>query len=871
MNLSFPKFPTISLFVALVLPAAAEMTKQQLFFEQHCTDCHDDETSKGNFNLTSLQMDFTNPDNLAKWKNVYDRIESGEMPPKKKARPPHADLVDALGILGKQLTEAEDKGLIANGGRTMVRRMNRSEYENTLRDLLSLPLLNVKGMLPEDGQKFGFDKVSTALDISHIQMTKYLQTADLALRQAMVPVSEKPESTTWREPAPKQGSLQSAIAINAAVPLKGLNVAPGLSSNVTGNATSTSNNSIVDPNSYRAASFNGEADSAAVLTGVIGAHQPQGIQMDRFQPKIGGWYQVKFSVWALRWERDKAVVAVRGKPVNNVGVFGDPYIQQEGGRWEGTKLAEEKPDVGWIENVEFYGNTETTEIVRASLNGVVIGFYSAPSLKPTVHEFKVWLNPGDNISFHAMTLPSTGPTNWPSHNGVLSYSGPALAYDWFEVTGPINEQWPPAGQQLMFGDKPVAETTSEETRSILMKNFATRAFRRPLEDGEIDSYINIVESEIKRGSKYEEAMIAGYKAILCSIDFLFVGLESGIPQPAKDGLASAGDYALASRLSYFLWNSMPDSTLLQLASSQTLTQPELKKIDATTPDPNLYPDFDPWLHDSMLEETRATFRRMVMQNRSVREVVASESVLVNQRLAELYGIKGVNGAEFREVKLPDNSPRGGFMTQASVLKVTANGTATSPVLRGVWVMERILGIPRQQVPPNIPAIEPDATGAVTIRQMIEKHRADAACASCHSKMDPPGLALESFDVIGGYRDRYRLAGGAKPDEPSLTLVTLAAYGNRVGIRLGSEVDASGILANGQEFADLNGFRKLLLDHENVLARNVARQLMIYATGEGIRFSDRDDINDIVANTKNSKYGMRSIIQEIVASKLFQSK
>jgi len=254
-------------------------------------------------------------------------------------------------------------------------------------------------------------------------------------------------------------------------------------------------------------------------------------------------------------------------------------------------------------------------------------------------------------------------------------------------------------------------------------------------------------------------------------------------------------------------------------------------------------------------------------------------VLVNQRLAELYGIRGVTGAGLRAVKLPVGSPRGGFLTQAAVLKVTANGTATSPVLRGVWVMERILGIPRQPPPPNVPAVEPDATGAVTIRQMIEKHRADAACASCHAKMDPPGLALENFDVIGGWRDRYRLAGQPKKirkgkeviEEPFVEVVSEAGRRNRSKLRLGSEVNATGELADGRKFTDVNGLRALLLADPDALARNLARQLLIYATGAGIRFSDRAAIEAIVARTKPAQHGLRSLVQEVVASELFQTK
>jgi hypothetical protein len=452
----------------------------------------------------------------------------------------------------------------------------------------------------------------------------------------------------------------------------------------------------------------------------------------------------------------------------------------------------------------------------------------------------------------------------------------------------------------------VPAPAADSHRGLLL-SFANSAFRRPVSSEELARYAAIVEAELKQGTKFDESMIAGYKAILCSPDFLMIGMESGVPQRAR-----LGDYALASRLSFFLWNSMPDAALLDLAAkrelskratltaqvSRMLADPrsdrfiehfldewlELKKIDFTTPDPNLYPEYDPWLHDSMLAESRASFRRLLTQNLGVREVIASDTLLINQRLAELYGIKGVAGSEFREVRVPTGTARGGFLTQAAVLKVTANGTATSPVLRGVWVMERILGIPRQPPPPNIPAIEPDATGAVTIRQMIEKHRADAACASCHAKMDPPGLALENFDAIGGWREHYRLAGQPKKirvgtgkdskvvEEPSIEVVSDAALRrNRVKIRLGSAVDASGQLADGRTFNDINSLRDLLLKDEDALARNVARQLMIYATGSGIRFTDREAINAIVAKTKASKHGLRSLVQEVVASDLFQTK
>jgi hypothetical protein len=588
--------------------------------------------------------------------------------------------------------------------------------------------------------------------------------------------------------------------------------------------------------------------------------------------------------------RTHAEASKRGL-VRQFNTFDKPYFKNASGEWEYTRLAEETPEREWMENVELYGNAEAAQVVRASLNGEPIGYFDVPSLKPKVHEFKVWLNPDERVSFHAMGLPAVGARNSGTSEGIRAYEGPAVAFDWFEVEGPLVDEWPPASHRQLFGVTPAGADPRP-----LLANFATQAFRRPATVADIESYAVIAESQLKGGASFESAMLAGYKSILCSPDFLVLGLEPG-------------DYALASRLWYFLWNAPPDDELLRLAAQGELSKPEirkkqvrrmladarskrfiehfldewieLKKIDFTTPDVALYPEYDAWLHDSMLAETRGDFRRMLDHDLGVRALIQGETVLVNQRLAELYGLRGVTGSEFREVKLPPGSPRGGLLTQASVLKVTANGTATSPVQRGVWVMERILGIPRQPPPPNIPAIEPDATGAVTIRQMIEKHRADAACASCHARMDPPGFALENFDAIGGWRDHYRLAGKPKMirvgqgkeaktvEEPTLEIVSeSAALRNRVKMRFGPQVDASGELTGGSTFKDINELRALLLKDEDALARNVVRQFLTYATGRAPRFVDRDEIEAILSKTKPSQHGLRTIIEQIVASPLF---
>jgi hypothetical protein len=253
--------------------------------------------------------------------------------------------------------------------------------------------------------------------------------------------------------------------------------------------------------------------------------------------------------------------------------------------------------------------------------------------------------------------------------------------------------------------------------------------------------------------------------------------------------------------------------------------------------------------------------------------------LVDQRLAELYGIKGVAGGQLQKIKLSPGIPRGGLITQASVLKVTANGTATSPVLRGIWLNERIMGNDVKPPPPNVPAVEPDATGAVTIRQQIEAHRADPACAGCHRQMDPPGMALESFDVIGGWREHYRASGRPKmvkaPGSPKKVLEpnveVLGSNGRKLAIRLGGRVDPSGKLEDGREFSGIGELREHLLANQWQLARNLAKQLAIYSTGKGHRFCDRECIDSIAGRTETSGYGTRDILTQVILSPLFREE
>jgi hypothetical protein len=383
-------------------------------------------------------------------------------------------------------------------------------------------------------------------------------------------------------------------------------------------------------------------------------------------------------------------------------------------------------------------------------------------------------------------------------------------------------------------------------------------------------------------ASFQEAMLTAYQAVLCSPDFLFL----------RERSKALDDYALASRLSYFLWSSMPDEELFSLAAGGKLRDPvirrqqvermldspksheftrnfcgqwlDLRKIECTTPDRQLYPEFDEQLQEAMLKETELYFEEVLQNDLSLLNFVDSDWTIVNRRLAEHYGLPEVQGLEFRKVALPPESPRGGVLTQASVLKITANGTVTSPVLRGAWLLQRILGQPPAPPPPNVPALEPDTRGAVSIREQYAAHRQVQACAACHAKIDPHGFALETFDVIGGWRDAYRSLGKGAPVDRSVD-------GVRVNYRQGPLVEAADVLPDQRRFHNVQEYKRLLLDQPDPIARSLCEKLMIYALGRGLTVGDRPVVDRIVHRVQAENYGFRTLIHEIVASEPFVTK
>jgi hypothetical protein len=427
--------------------------------------------------------------------------------------------------------------------------------------------------------------------------------------------------------------------------------------------------------------------------------------------------------------------------------------------------------------------------------------------------------------------------------------------------------------------------TPEADARRLLRRFIDRAARKPLVDSDPEPFEQLILSRLQAGDDFAEAMLAGYQAFLCSSHYLFLN------EPVSGNL-TGHHYAIASRLSHFLTNSAPDRRLLDKAAKEQLLRKSELKIEVERlmaepafdrfvtnftdywlnlrhiyrdePDSRLYPEyrFDNYLAESMERETREFMTLAMQENLPAASLVASDFVLANDRLADHYQLEPLNGSQLRKVTLPPDSPYGGLLTQGAILKVTANGTNTSPVVRGAWLMDRILGDPPPAPPASVPAVEPDIRSAKTIRELLKLHTESASCAACHARFDPIGLALENFDVMGAWRDRYRAL------ELGEAITGIDRAGHDFSYSLASTVDASGQLLDGKNFHNVRDLKQIFAANPRQLARNLIHQWTVYATGTPVRFSDRRDVEAILDECSARQYPIRDLFVTFIQSRIF---
>jgi hypothetical protein len=894
----------LALSAARPASAAGPIAPDPAFVTSHCTSCHNAEDRKGRLDLAALTFDPTDPANLAVWVRVHDRVAAGEMPPRSRPRPDAAGQKAFFERLSESIIAAE-RAALAGEGRATLRRLNRHEYENALRDLLGVPWAQVANRLPEDGEAHRFNKSGEALDVSYLTMERFIDSANHALRLATATGLERPAKTTRKLYARDEPSLR--------------------------NWQPRENGTLPDRLSFPVLDSKAQPD---VRAGRAPATSPA----TREREAVGKVSSIFSDAGGYSWNGWRVPVAARYK----LRIAGYTIWVAGGGVarlfYEGQGAAKAP-----VYHTLLWHRPNLDEVYPGKRNEP-IGVYASGSgqtrpvgaidftPKPTVSEIEVFLLPGEVIRTDGLRLFRTrvNGTDEQYVNPLATEDGmPGYAVQWIEIEGPFyDDTVGGAGYRLLFdqlklvpskeprtsvsleigpgpgGGRPpggpggfgrsvireapyeVESAAPREDAERLLRSFLKAAYRRPVAEADVQRFLALYDDQFKRGHGFTRSLLSAYSAVLASPGFVFVEEKPG----------RLDDHALATRLALFLWNSVPDDTLRALADRGELGKPavlreqtermladpkshrfveaftdywlDLRKIDDTSPSTTLYNDYelDDPLKLAALEETRLFFAELLRADLPARNVVDSDFTFLNERLADHYGIREVSGVNFRKVKLPPDGVRGGLMTQASVLKVTANGTTTSPVLRGHWITERILGLETQPPPPTVEAVEPDIRGAVTIRQQLDKHRADTGCASCHSKMDPPGFALESFDVMGGYRERYRAASDKVPPVKGY-----GVNGQAFAFHYALPVDSAGELPDGRPFKDVRELKNLLAQDEASIARNLARQLTVFATGAPVRFSDREEIEKILAATKANRYGVRSIIHAIVQSELFRYK
>jgi hypothetical protein len=829
----------VSLLPALPCHAsAADQIASRI--NQTCLECHDKDVQKGGLDLTALPYNLDDRALRERWVRIHDRVEKGEMPPDAEDLPAteRAALVSALGTELYKVDLAD----VESHGRGPVRRLNRDEYEQNLRDVLHLPDLDVRDILPEDREGHHFNKTTAMLDMSRVQLTAYLDAAEVALRSALVTEPAPPPVVKWRvmgtDLFPGTGTFGNRESMFFARDSKFIDWG-----------------AMKDKGGEKEAFKRGATDGSIEMALFRSASWPYIGNPRGILAKDSGHYRVRISARAV--------------------------LQQPG--WT---LIPAKAPVPLTFRTRKPAGADIINEVRAE-GGII-------DVQPDqqVYETTIRLREGESFEYSLLGLPMPLARNpngsAPSYRYPPFPEGgqPGIAVQWIEVEGPLAPPtWPPASHHVLFDDygievKP-ANAAAEAKR--LLRRFASLAAREPVSEEDLARFDALIQQRLDKGAPFVEAVLAGYKAFLASGDFIFL----------REPKSTADTFAIASRLSHFFTNSRPDARLLELAAKGQLQDSKvlreeaqrlindpgfdrfvksftdywlsLRHIRRDDPDIRLFPEyrFDEYLVESMERETRTFFTAMVRENLPASVLAKSDFVFANDRLARHYQLPTMTGSSMRKVAVPAGSPFGGLLTQAAVLKVSSNGTTTSPVVRGAWVTERLIGKPIPPPPPSVAAVEPDIRGAKTIRDLLSLHTKSKSCAACHARFDPVGFALENFDILGGWRARYR---GLEEGE---RISGIDRAGHDFSYTLAGPVDASAKLLNGPSFKDVNELKAILASDPRQLGRNMLHQFTLYATGTPVRYSDRPEIETLLDACAANGYRVQDLMLALVQSRIFR--
>ena len=726
---------------------------------EYCWDCHGDSEAKGGVNFDAHTNLMAVLRDRGTWERVIQTVRSGEMPPKKKKAQPNTEVrTHLVGWIERTLFPIDPSR--PDPGRVTLRRLNRVEYNNTVRDLFGVDFQPADDF-PQDDVGYGFDNIGDVLSMPPILLEKYLNAAEAVLDRSIVTGPLTPKARRF---APSQ--IQGHVG-----------------------------------------------------GGALATLSAQGEMFVEYEAPVPGDYVFKVQAYGDQAGDEKVQMALRA---------------------DGHDL-------------------ETIEVRRGRGN-------------PKLHEHRMVLKPGNH------RLSAAFLNDFYRQTEVLKTNGQGKTYtekktedrnlqvEFIEVTGPFSEAVPPlhALHRKVFFKAPGPQTTNQVAREILQR-VTDRAYRRSATPAELDGLMRLFGQARESGDGFEAAVKQALMAVLISPHFLFRGeIQSNPDNPHESHRVS--EYALASRLSYFLWSTMPDDELFRLAGQgrlrrnlagqvkRMLADPksralvdnfagqwmQLRTLDIVSPDEKLFPGFDAPLRAALRRETESLFEHVLRKDRPITEFLTADYTFVNEPLARHYGISGVHGPDFVRVSLKGTG-RSGVLTHASILTLTSNPNRTSPVKRGKWILDNILASPPPPPPPGVPALESKETHG-TLRQRMDAHRDNAMCASCHAKMDPLGFAFEHFDAVGRFREKD---------------------GDEV-------VDTRGELVSGERFADHVELSRVLSDSRQAdFVRCVSEKMLTYALGRGLEYYDRPALvaMDTQLRKKNLRFSV--LIQAVVESVPFQ--
>jgi mono/diheme cytochrome c family protein len=829
---------------------AADTTplKPDAFLSRYCLDCHDDDVQKGDRRLDDLPLKVGTDIAIAeRWQEVLHQLQLGEMPPAKKKQPTDEERRALLAWIEEQLihaqTSAQDRG-----GQVVHRRLSRAEYLHTMQDLFGFAGdFDPTTSFPGDEELEGFRNIGSALRTSRHHLAQFLKAADAVLDHAydLADVNGKPEAKQWKDSADNMRGLNDAFGLGviSAEKAKGpayIHLSHGLRNQELIFDSKLFLSQLGDTGVPHSGWYDVEVEATAanrhhpygkdlMLGGLTPYYKDLKSYYDESQPmqlgigrqgegmKGNGWRLIPPNIVHATELPDDRYTTVRARIWLDRGTV--PYISWIDGPPKGTR-----------------GQFISTKLYKYDR--------SVPKIDKHVWENLALRAERDKLYRHL-------------------YQGPEVRVHYWQVTGPMRYDEVHPARSLLFASIAPDEKQIEPARlHSELQSLASRLFRREVTGEDIAPYASAVQKHLDGKTRYADAARPVFKALLCSSEFLF------LTEPESDA-KTITPMQLATRLSYFLTAGPPDDTLRSLAvkgsldakaiiteTDRLLDSPRgdrflrlfteqwlgLNKLGTMPPSKETFPAYHiDRLEPAMKEETWRFIAELIRSNKPVTALVDADFTYLNAGLARLYELPNVSGDHLQRISLPADSPRRGLLGQASILTITANGVETSPVKRGVWLLEKLFGTPPSPPPPDVPPIEPDIRGATTIRQQLEKHRSVQACADCHAKIDPLGFALEAYDPIGHFR---------------------SAYPN------GAAIDTTGEY-RGQPVNSPADIRAYLTKHPDLLAQNLAHRLLTYALGRPLGFTDQPALRRLQADWKAKGHALRDLIHLTTTSELMR--